>query len=72
MDMPGMDRLCCEGTICRNHYSNAPICVPARYSIITGTYPHYHGATDNVRKWVPDGSPMMTDCILIAPYLVIQ
>ncbi len=66
--MPGMDRLCREGTICRNHYSNAPICVPARYSIITGTYPHHHGATDNVQQWVPDGSPMMMESLREAGY----
>jgi len=59
LDMPALDRLCREGAVFTQHYSTAPICVPARYTWITGRYPHYHGAWDNHGKWVPEGSPIL-------------
>jgi arylsulfatase A-like enzyme len=68
LDMPALDRLCREGVVCRNHYSNAPICVPARYSWITGAYPHTHGAFDNDPRWVPEGSPILMEELRRAGY----
>ena len=38
-----------------------PICIPARYTWISGRYPHYHGAWDNVGHWLPEGTPILME-----------
>ena len=57
--MPALDRLCREGAVFTRHYSTSPICMPARYTWITGQYPHTHGQWDNHKRWVPDESPVL-------------
>ena len=42
-----MDRLAAEGVRFNAAYCQAPVCVPARMSIITGRYAHSHGAASN-------------------------
>jgi arylsulfatase A-like enzyme len=44
---PNIDRLAAAGTVCRNWYSNAPVCAPARSSIMTGRIPQRAGVTNN-------------------------
>ena len=61
LDMPALDRLCREGAVLARHYSNAPICMPARYTWISGRYPHSHGEFDNDPKWLPEGMPTMME-----------
>ena len=41
---PSLDRLAAQGVRFERAYTSWPICVPARMSIITGRYPHSHGA----------------------------
>lgn len=59
LKMPALDRLCREGVVFARHYSTSPICMPARYTWITGQYPHTHGQWDNYNRWVPQDSPML-------------
>jgi arylsulfatase A-like enzyme len=59
LEMPTLDRLCREGATFRRHYSTAPICIPARNSLITGQYPHTHGKWENIGGWVPENSPVL-------------
>jgi len=33
---PNLDRLVQRGVACTNAYSSCPVCVPARYSLMTG------------------------------------
>ena len=47
---PAMDRLCREGTAFTRCYSPSPVCVPARYSLVTGLPPHRTGVFDNGSK----------------------
>ncbi len=61
--MPALDRLCREGKVFARHYSTAPICMPARYTWITGQYPHTHGKQENGRGWVPKGSPILMELL---------
>ena len=68
LDMPALDRLCKEGLVFQRHYSTAPICMPARYTWITGRYPHYHGAWDNTGKWLPEGTPILMEILQKAGY----
>lgn len=59
LKMPNLQILSEDGIIFRNHICTAPVCMPARYSIISGRYPHYTKMWDNCSKWLPDGTPLL-------------
>ena len=40
---PGLDELALSGTRFTNCYSECPVCIPARRSLMTGTPPKSHG-----------------------------
>jgi choline-sulfatase len=44
---PHLDRLAAEGIVFENAYSTCPVCVPARYSMLTGKYCATTGCYDN-------------------------
>lgn len=44
---PNIDRLADGGTVCRNWYSNAPVCAPARSTLMTGRVPIRAGVPNN-------------------------
>jgi arylsulfatase A-like enzyme len=71
LDMPALDRLCREGAVFERYFSTAPICMPARYTIITGQYPHTHGEQDNRGRWVPEESPILMEHLRRAGYTTI-
>jgi arylsulfatase A-like enzyme len=71
LDMPALDRLCREGVVFKKHYSNAPACRPARYTWITGTFPHTHGKWDDSDGWLPANLPVLMECLKSAGYYTI-
>ena len=46
---PHLDRLAKEGVLFAGAHTPSPVCVPARQSLITGRYPHAHGAMTNAQ-----------------------
>ena len=44
---PNLDRLASEGTRFSHACTNSPLCMPARASFVSGTYPHNHGMWNN-------------------------
>ncbi len=44
---PNIDRIAQEGTVYDRCYTPVPITLPAHTSIMTGTYPNYHGVHEN-------------------------
>ena len=48
MKTPNLDRLCRDGTRFVNTFSNSLECVPARFSLATGLYPHQTGIWENM------------------------
>ena len=44
---PALDRLCSTGVMFDRSYTSSPVCVSARYSLLTGLYPHRSGCADN-------------------------
>lgn len=50
---PHIDQLAASGTVCRNWYSNAPVCAPARSSLMTGRCPIRAGVGQNGRPLQP-------------------
>lgn len=61
LKMPTVDKLYKESVVFENHYCTAPICMPSRHSIITGTYPHTNGSFDNGPKWPREDDLNMMD-----------
>ncbi len=59
---PNLDRLVQRGVACTNAYSSCPVCVPARYSLMTGCEP---SKTSWLSNWTPG------DCVpeRCGPYL---
>lgn len=44
---PNLDRLAQEGALFENCFCNSPVCVPSRYSLLTGLYPETTGIYHN-------------------------
>ena len=59
---PNLDRLVQRGVACTNAYSSCPVCMPARYSLMTGCEP---SKTSWLSNWAPG------DCVpeRCGPYL---
>lgn len=51
-DTPHLDRLADTGIVYENAYATTPVCAPARFTIITGTYANRMG-TENMRSVYP-------------------
>jgi arylsulfatase A-like enzyme len=47
---PAIDQLAAEGTLLENHFACAPLCSPARGTLITGRYPHENGLVGLVNR----------------------
>lgn len=68
LEMPSLRRLSEEGVVLEGHTCTAPICMPARYTLITGQYPHTHGQWENGGTWLPEGSPVLMEHLRAAGY----
>ncbi len=68
-DTPNLDALASEGMIYRHAWSNAPVCAPARTTIISGMYPPSLGA-QHMRSMVPmpEGKRMYPEYLREAGY----
>ncbi len=47
---PNIDTLASQGVIFTNHFATAPLCSPARGSLLTGVYPHQNGLVGLVHR----------------------
>lgn len=54
---PTIDALAATGVLFRNVYSNAPVCAPSRFGILTGVYPESCAPANQMRATghLPDG-----------------
>lgn len=57
MQTPNLDRLVREGCLFKNAYTTNPICVPARYDMLTGKSGRAHGHFDNASTLLDEGLP---------------
>jgi len=66
---PNLDKFCERSTIYMNGWSNAPVCAPARTTIISGVYPTSTGA-EHMRSFtrMPDGWKMFPGYLRDAGY----
>ncbi len=70
---PHLSQIAREGMIFDACYTNSPICMPARVSLITGWHPHNHGLWGNANQYhlSPAMAPMFRD-IQAAGYSTAQ
>jgi len=47
VETPHIDTLARDGAICHNFFTNSAVCTPSRGCLLTGRYPHAHGAYRN-------------------------
>ena len=47
VETPNIDRLATEGARLDNFFTNSAVCTPSRGCLVTGRYPHAHGAFTN-------------------------
>ena len=59
---PNIDRLVKRGISFKNAYSTCPVCVPARYTIRTGSEPYSHGYFKNAGTVFTDKKTMEERC----------
>ena len=64
---PNLDRLRREGVWHRHCYSNNPLCMPARCSLINGLFSRQSGQMDNTTDW-PADIPTMPQALQRAGY----
>ncbi len=60
---PHLDRLAAEGVLYTNASTTVPFTLPAHSSILTGTYPPFHGVRENVGYYLGDGSPTLAEML---------
>ena len=53
---PNLDHLAREGILFSEAVCNCPMCVPSRYSMMTGVYPSQIGVRHNMQMWPTDQS----------------
>ena len=69
---PHLDRLAAEGTRFTDACCNSPVCTPSRGSLLTGLYPHRHGAYVNdiaIRTGVPSLGTIFRDAGYATGYI---
>lgn len=59
---PNLDRLAQHSTVFEHCFCCSPVCTPSRGSILSGRWPHQHGALQN-------NIPLNEDCKTLAEYL---
>lgn len=64
---PTLDQIAANGIRFPNTYSECPVCVPARRTLMTSLKPHSHGMLSNNDMPMPD-VPTMAQCFRDAGY----
>ncbi len=59
---PVMDQLAAEGFRFERAYAQVPLTLPSHYSILSGTYPFYHGVRDNSQP-VRNGPTLVSEVL---------
>jgi arylsulfatase A-like enzyme/Flp pilus assembly protein TadD len=65
---PSLERLAREGALFRDAVAQSPLTLPSHSSILTGTYPPYHGVRDNGRHRLPEGIDTLAEILKRAGY----
>ncbi len=63
VDTPHLDQLAREGVLFKNTATTVPFTLPAHSSIMTGTYPPYHGVRENVGYSLDESVPTAAELL---------
>jgi arylsulfatase A-like enzyme/Flp pilus assembly protein TadD len=63
VETPNIDAFAHEGVIFTNAASTVPFTLPAHSSMMTGTYPPYHGVRENVGTQLGDDVPTLAELL---------
>ncbi len=65
---PALDSLAARGVVFTQAVTVAPLTLPAHASLMTGTYPHFHGVRDNSGYRLPESLPTLAEGFREAGY----
>lgn len=65
---PVIDGVAARGVTFTSAYSPVPLTLPAHTSLMTGTYPMFHGVRDNVAHHVPDEVETLAEALAARGY----
>jgi len=65
---PTLDALARTGTRFTQAYTTVPLTLPAHTTLLTGTYPFFHGVRDQPGYRLPDGVPTLAERFAAAGY----
>ncbi len=68
MQTPNLDRLVHEGCAFTHGFTNNPVCVPARHSLLTGLGARYTGMPSNNSAVIPPGIPRLPQMLADSGY----
>jgi arylsulfatase A-like enzyme/Tfp pilus assembly protein PilF len=68
VETPNIDRLAAEGVRFTNTATTVPFTLPAHSSIMTGTYPPYHGVRENVGYFLDEDIPTIAELLAANGY----
>ncbi|GJM10071.1 MAG: hypothetical protein DHS20C11_23470 [Lysobacteraceae bacterium] len=60
---PHIDALAKQGTLYQNAFTPVPITLPSHTSMMSGTYPVFHGVRENAGFYVPDEMDMLAEIL---------
>ncbi len=63
VETPHLDRLAAEGVLFTNASTTVPFTFPAHSSIMTGTYPPFHGVRENVGYYLGDANTTLAEML---------
>lgn len=64
---PNLDRLAADGVLFENAYCTNPVCVPSRFSFMSGRMPHVFGGLEDNRKIDVSQLPRISDYVDTPP-----
>ena len=65
---PTLDRLAANGVVFSNAYATAPVTLPTHASVLTGLYPHHHGARANVHYRLEESHRTLAEALSDSGY----
>ena len=65
---PHINRLAADGTLFSNAFAQVPLTLPSHWSILTGTYPTFHGVRHNAYTESRPGTPRLTEALKSGGY----
>lgn len=67
IQVPNLNRLASRSVVFNSFYVSQPLCTPSRGCLLTGLYPHTHGATNN-NLYLRESTPVLVEMLRSREY----